>query len=87
MADKHSTSVLTLQGVKKILDYKNYVHKFKIHIPQHSNWILCESAFGGMALYKTSSIIGHIYDGNQTCEHVEFNKDLRIFINPFFISG
>jgi hypothetical protein len=87
MANKYSTAVLTPQGLKKIPDNKNYVDKFIVNIPQNSHWIPCESAFGGMALYKTSAIKNHMYDGNKTCEHVEFNKGLRIFINPKFISG
>jgi glycosyltransferase involved in cell wall biosynthesis len=87
MANKYAKNILTSKGFKKIRDRKNYVDKFMIHISQNSRWINCTSAFCGMALYKTSSIKGHMYDGDHTCEHVEFNKGLRIFINPFFISG
>jgi len=87
LATKYAKNILTSRGFQKFRDRKNYVDKFMVNIPQNSPWISCESAFGGMALYKTSSIKHHIYDGDKTCEHVEFNKGLRIFINPFFLSG
>ena len=87
MANKYGITKLTSRGFQKILDRKKYVDKFMINIPQNSRWILCQSAFGGMALYKTSAIKSKKYDGDNTCEHVEFNKGLRIYINPYFISG
>jgi glycosyltransferase involved in cell wall biosynthesis len=87
MANKYGITKLTSRGFQKIPDRKNYVDKFMINIPQQSEWISCESAFGGMALYKTSAIKSKKYNGDKTCEHVEFNKGLRIFINPFFLSG
>jgi len=67
--------------------YAYYVEPLKKNIPITSDWISCTSAFGGMALYKTSAIRGHSYDGNITCEHISFNQGLRMFINPNFISG
>jgi glycosyltransferase involved in cell wall biosynthesis len=67
--------------------FKRYILPFRKNIPVDSEWIECTSAFGGMALYKTSAIRGHTYNGDTTCEHVSFNKGLRMFINPRFISG
>lgn len=87
MANKHSKTIMTSKGFRKIPDRKNYVDKFMINIPKNSQWILCISAFCGMALYKTSAIKSKKYNGDKTCEHVAFNKGLRIFINPKFISG
>lgn len=52
-----------------------------------SNWVVCESAFGGMVIYKTEKIRNRTYDGSKTCEHVSFNGGLRILINPDLISG
>jgi hypothetical protein len=87
MTNKYDITKLIYQKIRKILDRKKYVDKFIINIPQNSKWILCESAFGGMALYKTSAIKSKKYNGDKTCEHLEFNKGLRIFINPYFLSG
>jgi hypothetical protein len=87
MTNKYDITKLIYQKIRKILDRKKYVDKFIINIPQNSKWILCESAFGGMALYKTSAIKSKKYNGDKTCEHLEFHKGLRIFINPYFLSG
>ena len=88
MTNKYDIAKLIYQKIRKIPPHREkYVDKFMINIPQNSKWILCESAFGGMALYKTSAIKSKKYNGDKTCEHVEFNKGLRIFINPYFLSG
>jgi len=64
-----------------------FIGKYQQNIPPTSNWIPCASAFGCMALYKTKAIVGKIYDNSEGCEHVSFNRGLRMFINPRFISG
>jgi glycosyltransferase involved in cell wall biosynthesis len=87
MANKYGITKLTSRGFQKVADRKNYVDKFMINIPQNSQWIPCISGFCGMALYKTSAIKSKKYNGDKTCEHIAFNKGLRIFINPKFISG
>jgi glycosyltransferase involved in cell wall biosynthesis len=51
------------------------------------SWISCESAFGGMVIYRTSKVKDRIYDGSITCEHVSFNNGLRMLINPALMSG
>lgn len=66
---------------------ENCVKPFQKKIEENADWIACESAFGGMALYKTAAIRGRRYDGSRTCEHVSFHDGLRIFINPSLISG
>lgn len=63
------------------------IGRFQTVIPVQAEWIPCESAFGGMVLYKTSAIRNRVYNGDITCEHVAFNNGLRMFINPNFISG
>jgi hypothetical protein len=86
-AHKNFKTKITSKGIFKIIDKQKYVDKYIQNIPITSNWIECTSVFAGMVLYKTSAIKGHSYDGNTTCEHISFNKGLRIFINPEFISG
>lgn len=57
-----------------------------------------DSAFGGIAIYKLSSIpdecryIGKYDDGDELCEHVEFNKCIKknggkIYINTNFLTN
>ena len=68
-----------------------------IEIPENSEWIEVDSAFGGLAIYKRDAIFGQFYiginsTGSETCEHVSFHKELRslgkkIFINPALING
>jgi len=61
-------------------------------------FIEVDSAFGGVGIYKLSSIpdtckyVGEYQDGKEKCEHVEFNECIKknggkIFINPEFING
>lgn len=63
-----------------------YIGRFQGHIDEASPWIPCESAFGGLALYKMQAIEGRTYDGTTTCEHVSFNDGLRLFIVPSLVS-
>jgi|694.fasta_scaffold149206_2 hypothetical protein len=56
-----------------------------------------ESAFGGLAIYKTSALSHHTYNekdenGNITCEHVALHRSIlsdggRIIINPRLINS
>ena len=57
------------------------------NIPRNYGFIECTSAFGGMTLYKTNKIKDNVYDGDKTCEHISFNKGLKMYINSGFISG
>jgi hypothetical protein len=65
----------------------HFIRRFQKAIPENAEWIECQSAFGCMVLYKSSSINGKRYNGDTTCEHVSFNQGLKMFINPEFISG
>ena len=73
-----------------------YSRMIKIH-PSKS-FIEVDSAFGGLAIYKVSSIpkdakyIGLCKDGTKVCEHVSFHESIKnnkgsIFINPKLIIG
>jgi glycosyltransferase involved in cell wall biosynthesis len=77
--------MISLDTYKKYYDF--YLKDLQINIPIISDWIECKSAFGGMVLYKVPAIRNKKYNGDTTCEHIEFNKGLRMFINPKFISG
>ena len=69
----------------------------RINIPSNHSLIKVESAFGGMALVKISSIKGARHssrdeDNEEYCEWVPFCKALNngnanIYINPAFING
>lgn len=69
-----------------------------IKIPKNSKWIEVDSAFGGLAIYKSelfsldAKYCGLTSDGTKTCEHVEFHKSLResgkrFFVNPRLINA
>jgi hypothetical protein len=72
------------------------VYSRMINIPSNSNWIKVDSAFGGIAVYKTKYINGCKYvgitsKGKQVCEHVSFNEGIiknngSIYINPKLIN-
>jgi hypothetical protein len=74
---------LIMKGVPKEICLKRHQRVIKEIDP----WIPVESAFGGLAIYKTQAIKGRRYDGSKTCEHVDFNKGLQMYINPSLISG
>jgi len=69
-----------------------------IRIPRGSEWIEVESAFGGLAIYRSEILNSNaIYegictDGKVICEHVPFHNRLRlngarIYINPAMINA
>lgn len=68
-----------------------------IRIPSDAEWIEVDSAFGGLAIYKSSILnskaryIGITAEGKHICEHVPFHTALRaegarIFVNPRLIN-
>ena len=68
-----------------------------LRIPRHEDWIEVDSAFGGLAIYKSSILnstarySGITSEGKRICEHVPFNFALkaegaRIFVNPALIN-
>jgi glycosyltransferase involved in cell wall biosynthesis len=72
------------------------VNSKMIRIPQTDTWIEVESAFGGLALYdsevfKFANYSGLDESGNETCEHVHFNRIIgrnggAIYINPRLVN-
>jgi hypothetical protein len=81
---------------KSTLALWDSVYSRMIKIPTYKNWIEVDSAFGGIAIYRTQFIencryIGVTSDKKQVCEHVSFNAGITknggsIFINPNFIN-
>jgi hypothetical protein len=64
-----------------------------ITIPQSSDWIEVESAFGGFAIYRKDILLNGtvLYEGDG-CEHVTLHSKIRehggrIFINPRLVNG
>ena len=68
-----------------------------LRIPRDEAWIEVDSAFGGLAIYKSSILnsnarySGITSEGKRICEHVPFNLELkaggaRIFVNPALIN-
>jgi hypothetical protein len=84
--DKKIKYELTHDGLIHIDPKKKYVYDHQKVYPETMPWILVESAFGGLAIYKTAAIKGRRYIGD-TCEHVSFNEGLKMWINPRLISG
>lgn len=83
------------------LDFQKNIHASiyskMITIPQDSEWIEVDSAFGGFAIYKKSAFdcceyIGINEAGEEYCEHTHFHRKLkdnggRLFINPQLINA
>ena len=74
----------------------NAVYSKMIKIDEKSEWIRVDSAFGGIAIYKSNCIrdgryVGLTEDGLEVCEHVSLNMGINqkngdIYINPEFIN-
>jgi hypothetical protein len=72
------------------------VNSKMLRIPKNSLWIEVDSAFGGLAIYKSHLAKNARYSGISTqgypiCEHVPFHQEIRksgnrIFINPQLIN-
>jgi glycosyltransferase involved in cell wall biosynthesis len=68
-----------------------------IRIPKNAEWIQVDSAFGGLAIYKSelfdsnASYRGLTPEGKEVCEHVSFNRQInelkaKIYVNPQLIN-
>lgn len=77
-------------------NYWRSIYSKMIEIPTDSEWIEVISAFGGAGIYKKNSFVNNKYigsiNGNEICEHVEFNKNIinrggKLFICPKFINS
>ena len=83
-------------GVRTDKAYSIAINSRMIRLSPNSNWVEVDSAFGGFALYKTSTLmaanyIGKLSTGEPVCEHVPLHKQIRdsgfrIYINPRLIN-
>jgi hypothetical protein len=84
-------------GVNKLKSLDIAIYGKMIRIPEDSEWIEVDSAYGGLAVYRRSALTGAQYlglndEGGEICEHVTLNDHLklngsRIFINPRLINA
>jgi hypothetical protein len=99
---------LRMKGVMEVDCWKQYysLHEskrdsyekhFKSMTITGDKWIPVDSAFGCIAIYKTSALHNCRYegaypDGTEICEHVLFHEGIRqaggkIYINPLFFTN
>jgi len=80
----------------RFLNYWFTSYSKMLIIPEDSEWIEVDSAFGGAAFYKKKCFFNNRYSGSingkEICEHVFFNKYLKLqkkklFICPSFINS
>jgi hypothetical protein len=91
-----SVRFLRAHGIDPKHAQMSAVYSRMIQIPPAAPWIEVESAFGGLAIYKRSALVGARYvgttaDGREVCEHVSLNAHIRksggrIFVNPAMIN-
>ena len=69
-----------------------------LRIPKNADWIEVDSAFGGLAIYKSDLFNskalyrGLNLEGNAVCEHVPFHNQIRedgakLYVNPRMINA
>lgn len=88
---------LTAHGVPRDRALMAAVYMRMLSIAPDHDWIEVDSAFGGLAVYRTDAIQGLRYqgltpEGDEICEHVPLNLALRqrggrLFINPRMVNG
>lgn len=76
---------------------QKYIGSRMVRLPPEGERIEVDSAFGGLGIYDLEQVrdcryLGLDGDGNQICEHVEFNRQIRakgqrLFIDPSLING
>ena len=90
-----------LQKFKRLLAFdkarKLSIYDKMRNISKNDPWIIVDSAFGGLAIYKTNLFLDNNYDSNNlqgpiVSEHVDFNLKCtsfgaKFFIVPFFINS
>lgn len=87
---------LSSHGMKERFAVWAAIRSKMITIPEDSEWIEVDSAFGGLAVYRRRviedvSYIGVDAVGAEVCEHVALNHQIRskggrIFINPRLVN-
>jgi len=88
---------LRSRGLSHFKASRKAVYSRMIRIKNDSPWLEVDSAHAGLTIYTKESFIAgkHIWqdtDGEETCEIVQYNEELRskgyrIFINPKLING
>jgi len=83
-------------GIRKDRAYSIAINSRMIRLRPNHKWVEVDSAFGGLAIYKTVSLLGAAYtgqldSGDAVCEHVPLHNQIRnngfkIFINPGLIN-
>jgi hypothetical protein len=76
---------------------KAAVYSRMVNIPSQNDWLPVQSAFGGLAVYRSSVLqharyVGLTPEGRPVCEHVAFHAGIlaqggQIFINPQLINA
>lgn len=88
-------SLVELVGPAQALELA--VHARMVHLDARRPMIEVASAFGGLAIYRSTVLKGRVYgtladDGSKVCEHVTMHESLcadgfRIFINPALVNA
>jgi hypothetical protein len=87
--------LLPLVGAAQAADMA--IYSKMIHLDPDNELIEVESAFGGLAVYRTEAFLAGSYsgvnsNGDQICEHVPFHQQIReagfrVYINPALINA
>jgi hypothetical protein len=91
------SSFLQRHGSSTGSAHKAAVYSRMVNIPPQSSWLAVQSAFGGLAVYRTAAIqqaryAGITPEGRAVCEHVAFHAGIladggKLFINPQLINA
>jgi hypothetical protein len=91
------SSFLQRHGTSTGSAHKAAVYSRMVNIPPQSDWLAVQSAFGGLAVYRTAAIqharyVGMTFEGRAVCEHVAFHASIlagrgKLFINPQLINA
>lgn len=84
-------------GMNRYRATRRAVHDRMLVIPQDSDWIDVQSAFGGLAIYRGGVLqdvryVGVTDDGKEVCEHVSLHQEIqanggKLFINPALVNA
>ena len=92
----HYEAELRAEGLNPVKARNLAIYARQIRIPEDSQWIKVDSAFGGLAIYRRALFTGIRYssklaNGDHVCEHVTLHAQMleqgaRLFINPRLIN-
>jgi len=84
-------------GMAEDAAYAAAVFSRMIRLPEDSEWIEVDSAFGGLVIYRKQALLSARYAGldergDEICEHITLHQQMRaagyrIFINPRLINA